>query len=136
MKDTIFSKILAGEIPCQKVYENDLVFSFLDIQPLSPGHTLVIPKRAAPTLDLLDDESASALGLALPKISRAVLKAVGAKDFNVLQNNGANANQSVFHVHFHIIPKMENGAGLKVQWKPGELPKDTDMARRISGLIA
>ena len=64
-----------------------------------------------------------------------MLEAVGVKDFNILQNNGANANQSVFHVHFHIIPKMQNGDGLNVQWKPGELPSKTDLAQRISKLI-
>jgi histidine triad (HIT) family protein len=117
MSETIFSKILRGEIPCHKVYEDDAVFAFLDINPLSPGHTLVIPKEPAATLDALSDESAAAIGRVLPRISRAVLKATGARHFNLLQNNGAPAHQAVFHVHFHIIPRLEDGAGLGVGWK-------------------
>lgn len=118
MSDTIFSKIIRGDIPCHKVYEDELVFAFLDINPLSPGHTLVIPKEPAATLDALSDESAAAIGRALPRISRAVLRATGAKDFNVLQNNGAPAHQAVFHVHFHIIPKLDANTGLGIGWKP------------------
>lgn len=117
MSETIFSKILRGEIPCHKVYEDDKVFAFLDINPLSPGHTLVIPKEPAATLDALSDESAAAIGRVLPRISRAVLQATGARHFNLLQNNGAPAHQAVFHVHFHIIPKLDDGAGLGVGWR-------------------
>ncbi|MEY4581016.1 MAG: hypothetical protein RL701_5719 [Pseudomonadota bacterium] len=118
MSETIFSKILRGEIPCHKVYEDDLVLAFLDISPLSKGHTLVIPKEPAATLDTLSDASSAAIGRVLPRISRAVLKVTGAKDFNVLQNNGASAHQAVFHVHFHIIPKLDGDIGLGVGWQP------------------
>ena len=118
MSDTIFSKILRGEIPCHRVYEDDLVLAFLDIFPLSPGHTLIIPKRAAATLDQLDDDSAAAIGRVLPRIARAVLAATGARNFNVLQNNGEAAHQAVFHVHFHIIPKFDDGRGLGLTWRP------------------
>ena len=121
MAETIFSKIIAGEIPCHKVYEDELVLAFLDINPLSPGHTLVIPKEEVATLDKLSDKSAAQIGKVLPRISRAILAATDATDFNVLQNNGISAHQAVFHVHFHIIPKMEDGRGLGVGWKPGEL---------------
>ena len=107
MSETIFSKIIRGEIPCHRVYEDEAILAFLDVSPLAPGHTLVIPKAAAATLDQLSDESAAAIGRALPKISRAVMKATGATAFNVLQNNGAAAHQAVLHVHFHIIPRFE-----------------------------
>ncbi|MBL8885773.1 MAG: HIT family protein, partial [Phycisphaerales bacterium] len=100
---TIFSRIIKGEIPSHKVYEDDKVFAFLDIGPLSSGHTLVIPKEAVATLDQLSDESAAAIGRVLPRLCRAVMKATGATDFNILQNNGASAQQVVMHVHFHII---------------------------------
>ena len=120
MADTIFKKILSGEIPCHKVYEDDLVFAFLDIGPLSDGHTLVIPKEPAETLDTLSAESAAAIGRLLPALSRAVLKATGATEFNVIQNNGRSAHQAVDHVHFHIIPKVE-GAGLGVGWDVKEI---------------
>lgn len=109
---TIFSMIIDGEIPCHKVYEDDLVIAFLDINPFSTGHTLVVPKEASRTLDKLSDESSAALGRVLPRISRAILSATGAEEFNIIQNNGPNAFQSVFHVHFHIIPKLKDGRGL------------------------
>ncbi len=130
MPDTIFSKIIAGEIPCLRVYEDEHVLAFLDINPLSPGHTLVIPKEPAATLDALSDDSAAAIGRVLPRISRAVLAATGATEFNVLQNNGAGAHQAVFHVHFHIIPKVD-GKGLGVGWAPGALSDGEALAARI-----
>ena len=121
MATTIFTKILAGEIPCFRVYEDAHVFAFLDIGPLSRGHTLVIPKEPAETLDQLSDEAAAALGRVLPRLSRAILRATGAKAYNVLQNNGTTAHQAVMHVHFHIIPKYEDGSGLGIGWPAGEL---------------
>lgn len=117
---TIFDKIIAGEIPCHRVYEDEHVLAFLDIMPLSRGHTLVIPKERAAHLDQLSDESAAALGRVLPRLCRAVLKASGATAYNVLQNNGPAAHQAVMHVHFHIIPKLEN-AGLGLGWNAGKL---------------
>ncbi len=116
MAGTVFSKIIAGEIPCHKVYEDDEVLAFLDVGPLSEGHTLVIPKEQAATLDQLSDQSAAAIGRVLPRISRAVLAATGATEFNILQNNGPGAHQAVFHVHFHIIPKFPDGRGLAIGW--------------------
>src|SRR3977135_843915 len=95
MAETIFTKIIAGEIPCHRVYEDDKVFAFLDINPLSKGHTLVIPKEPAVTLDRLSDESAAAIGRVLPRLSRAVLRATGATAFNVLQNKGGGENRGV-----------------------------------------
>lgn len=117
MSETIFSRIIRGEIPCHKVYEDDAVLAFLDVNPLSPGHTLVIPKEVAATLDQLSDEASAAIGRVLPRIARAVLLATGATAFNILQNNGASAHQAVFHVHFHVIPRLE-GRGLGVGWTP------------------
>lgn len=116
MADTIFTKIIRGEIPCAKVYEDDLVFAFLDISPLAQGHTLLIPKEAVATLDLLSDESAAAIGRVLPRLCRAIKRATGCQDFNILQNNGVLAHQAIFHVHFHIIPKPDEARGLGVGW--------------------
>lgn len=121
MAETIFSKILRGEIPCHKVYEDDEVLAFLDVGPLSEGHTLVIPKEPAATLDMLSDASAAAIGRVLPRICRAVMKATGAKAYNVLQNNGPAAHQAVFHVHFHVIPKPNDDEGLGVRWPSKKL---------------
>jgi histidine triad (HIT) family protein len=118
---TIFAKILRGEIPCHKVYEDAHTLAFLDIFPISLGHTLVIPKEPASTLDALSDDSAANLGRVLPRIARATLRASGATAFNILQNNGETAHQAVFHVHFHIIPKHADGSGLGIGWKAGKL---------------
>src|SRR5258706_5972113 len=102
MADTIFGKILRGEIPCHRVYEDDKVLAFLDVNPVSRGHTLVIPKEPAATLDHLSDDSAAAIGRVLPRIARAVLEVTNARAYNVLQNNGADAHHAVLHAHFHI----------------------------------
>jgi len=121
MADTIFSKILRGDIPSHKVYEDEHVLAFLDIGPLSFGHTLVIPKEEAATLDQLSDESAAAIGRVLPRLCRAVKAVTGTEQFNVLQNNGPMAHQAVFHVHFHIIPKPSVDQGLGIEWRSTKL---------------
>lgn len=138
MAETIFSKIVRGEIPCHKVYEDERVLAFLDIAPLSKGHTLVIPKEAAATLDALSEESAAAIGRVLPRLCRAVMRATGAKAYNVLQNNGAAAHQAVFHVHFHIIPKYgAGGDGLGIQWPAKKLDpeKGKELAAKIAAAV-
>jgi histidine triad (HIT) family protein len=134
MADTIFTKILNGEIPCHRVYEDDRVLAFLDIFPLSAGHTLVIPKEPAVTLEQLSDESAAAIGRVLPRLCRAVLRVTGASTYNVLQNNGAAAHQAVMHVHFHIIPKYADGTGLDIGWEPGQI--DQQRAAELAATIA
>ncbi len=138
MPETIFSKIIRGEIPCHKVYEDERVLAFLDIGPLSHGHTLVIPKEPAATLDALSDESAGALGRVLPRLCRAVMKATGATAYNVLQNNGVDAHQAVFHVHFHIIPRFPSRpsgtSGLGISWNSGKL--DAGAAKSLADAIA
>lgn len=121
---TIFDKILAGEIPCWKVYEDEHVLAFLDIGPLSDGHTLLIPKERKAHLHQLSDESAAAVGRVLPRLCRAVMQATGATAYNVLQNNGPEAHQVVMHVHFHIIPKF-GSLGLGIGWPAGKLSDST-----------
>jgi histidine triad (HIT) family protein len=125
---TIFDKIIAGEIPCHKVYEDDRVLAFLDIGPLAPGHTLVIPKERATHLHALSDETSAAIGRVLPRLCRAVMQATGATAYNVLQNNGSAAHQVVMHVHFHIIPRIGE-RGLGIGWNPGKL--DTSVAAEL-----
>ena len=134
MAETIFSKILRGEIPCHKVYEDERVLAFLDIGPLSRGHTLVIPKEPAETLDVLSDESAAAIGRVLPRICRAVKQVTGCEAYNVLENNGALAHQAVYHVHFHVIPKPGPDSGLGVKWPSGKL--DSSEAAALAGKLA
>jgi histidine triad (HIT) family protein len=137
MATTVFSKILSGEIPSFKVYEDDLVFAFLDVNPLSKGHTLVIPKEPAETLDALSDESAAAIGRVLPRLCRAVQQATGTREYNVLQNNGSGAHQAVMHVHFHIIPKPDASSGLGVGWPKGQLGDEGKaLAERITQCLS
>src|SRR3954469_23192167 len=95
MPDTIFDKILRGEIPSHKLYEDEHVLAFLDIAPLSFGHALVIPKERAKTLDLLSDEAGAAIGRVLPRLCRALKKLTGVSAFNVLENNEPLAHQAV-----------------------------------------
>lgn len=134
MAETIFARILRGEIPCFKVYEDDLVLAFLDVNPLSKGHVLVIPKQIAATLDQLSDESGAAIGRVLPRLARAVMKATGCTAYNVLQNNGSAAHQAVHHVHFHIIPK-DGDAGLGIEWDPHKLDGGADLAKAIAAAL-
>ncbi len=117
---TVFGRILDGELPCHRVYEDDLVLALLDIQPVSYGHTLVIPKQRVAYLHELSPESSAAIGRVLPFLCRAVMRASGCTHYNVLQNNGRPAHQAIFHVHFHIIPRFEQ-SGLGVGWKSGSL---------------
>jgi histidine triad (HIT) family protein len=134
MADTIFAQIIRGEIPCHRVYEDERVLAFLDIFPLSLGHTLVVPKEPAVTLDQLSDDAAASIGRVLPRLARAVLRATGASAYNVLQNNGAAAHQAVMHVHFHIIPKHPDGSGLGIGWQPAKL--DPQRAQALAAEIA
>ena len=138
MADTVFGKIVRGEIPCNKVYEDEQVLAFLDINPLSTGHTLVVPKEPAETLDRLSDESAAALGRVLPRLCRAVVAATGVKEYNVLENNGAGAHQAIAHVHFHIIPKPNARDGLGIGWPARGLAREAAaaLAKRIAAAIA
>lgn len=137
MAETIFGKILRGEIPSHKLYEDAQVLAFLDIAPVSAGHALVIPKEPAETLDQLSDEAAAAIGRVLPRLCRALMAATGTRQYNVLQNNGRLAHQAVDHVHFHIIPKPDEAHGLGVKWPAGKLDHDDaqQLLRRVRELL-
>jgi histidine triad (HIT) family protein len=118
--DCLFDKIVAGELPCWKLHEDEHTLAFLDIGPLSKGHALVIPKQCYATLDEVPDEIAAALGSTVRRVGAAVAKATKCPGWNVLQNNGAAAGQEVFHVHFHIIPRQDSD-GLGYRWLPKNL---------------
>jgi histidine triad (HIT) family protein len=150
MTDSIFSKIIRGEVPSHKIYEDDHVIAILDINPLSEGHALVIPKEPAETIDALSDEFAAAVGRVLPRITRALKKVTGATAVNILQNNGADAGQAVPHVHFHVIPRFkgrgvpvqgkpdkDNGPGLEFSWKTGTLTLEEaqEIGKQIKRLL-
>jgi histidine triad (HIT) family protein len=126
----IFCKIIKGEIPCQKLFEDEHVLAFLDVGPLSAGHTLVIPKGHYKTVDVMPDDVAAAVGRCLPKLSKAILQATGSTDWNLLQNNGEPAGQEVLHAHFHIIPRKA-GTDLREAMPGHGLPKRAWPAQQV-----
>ncbi len=130
--DCIFCKIVEGKIPALKIYENDYVLAFLDIGPLSFGHTLVIPKKHYERLDQIPADEFAELAKVLPKISKAVVTAMNAEGYNILQNNGRVAGQVVPHIHIHIIPRNA-GDGLGYRWLAKKYPegKDKEVHERI-----
>ena len=109
--NNIFAKILRGEIPCVKVFEDDKTLAFMDVMPQSPGHTLVIPKEAAETIFDLSAHGMAAMMATTQKVAKAVRQALAPDGIVLTQFNGPAAGQTVFHVHFHIIPRHE-GASL------------------------
>lgn len=119
-QDCIFCKIVAGEVPSAKVYEDDDVYAFLDLSQVSKGHTLVIPKQHTRNLYDTPPEVAAKLFAAVPKIANALKKAYEPIGMNLVNNNEAAANQSVFHLHLHLLPKYEAGQGYDAIWKTNE----------------
>lgn len=105
MQDCLFCKIIAGEIPSTKIYEDEKTFAFLDIKPVNPGHTLVVPKQHSTQLLDASDETVRELMSATRKIAQAVVSALGLEGFNIEVNCGAVAGQIVSHLHLHIIPR-------------------------------
>lgn len=126
--DDLFEKIVSGEIPSHKVYEDEDVFAFLDVNPLSRGHTLVIPRRRYKRMEDLPAELGAAIGRVLPKIAGAVVSATGAPAYNILVNVGSKAGQVIPHVHFHIIPRYEDGTGLGISWPARPIDKEDAVA--------
>ena len=104
--DCIFCSIVAGNIPCIRIFEDDAVLAFMDIGPISDGHTLVIPKAHFGRLHECSTEVLAGISNCIGRIAQAVVSAVDAEAYNVLCNNGAAAGQLVEHVHFHIIPRI------------------------------
>lgn len=118
MSKTIFEQIIDREIPASIVYEDDDVIAFLDAFPISKGHTLVVPKKPIENIFDLDKENGHKLMTTIQEIASAVNTAFKPKGMNILQNNGAFASQSVFHIHFHIIPRYDNAHdGLTLGWE-------------------
>lgn len=117
-KDCIFCKIIAGDIPSAKVYEDEHVYAFLDISQTTKGHTLVIPKTHTKNIYDTPETIAKALFGRVPKIAKAIQKTYQADGMNILNNNEPVANQTVFHLHFHLIPRYEGDAdNFNFTWK-------------------
>ncbi|SGX05081.1 HIT family protein [Staphylococcus argenteus] len=136
MSETIFFKILTGEIPSFKVYEDDYVYAFLDISQVTKGHTLLIPKKASANIFETDEETMKHIGAALPKVANAIKRAFNPDGLNIIQNNGEFADQSVFHIHFHLIPRYENDIdGFGYKWETHEDILDNEAKQQIAEKI-
>jgi len=117
VSDCIFCKIIAGEIPSKKVFENEHVVAFLDISQVTKGHTLVVPKTHVKDIYELTPEISKNLFEVVPKIATAIKETYEPIGLNLLNNNGEKAGQSVFHYHMHIIPRYGKGDGFGAVWK-------------------
>ena len=132
--DCLFCKIIAGEIPCFKLFENDDTLAFMDINPANEGHALVIPKEHARDVYAVSDAAITATVKTANKIAAAIDKTLNPDGLNLLQCNGPAAAQSVFHFHMHVLPRRE-GDELKLNWglKPGDMDAIGALAARIRG---
>jgi histidine triad (HIT) family protein len=131
----IFAKILRGELPCHKVYEDDKVFAFLDIMPRAPGHTLVLPKAPARNLIDVDPEDLAAVAKAAQKIGRAAMTVFGADGITIQQFNEGAGGQVVFHLHMHVIPRTA-GVPMKPPASEKERPEVlADQALKLSAAL-
>jgi len=132
MEDCIFCKIVKGDIPCFKVYEDDRVLAFEDVNPISDGHTLIIPKAHA---ENISSEDLTAIHLASKKVADAINDVLNPAGVAVLQLNGRGVNQIVMHYHLHLIPRVSGGPELKMTaWEL--IPGDMDAIKQTSDRIA
>jgi histidine triad (HIT) family protein len=133
--DCVFCKIASGQIPSAKIYEDEVIVAFLDIGPISDGHTLVMPRQHFEKVHNCPPELLVQIWTRLGRIAGAVSLAVGADGYNVLCNNGRAAGQVVDHLHFHIVPR-KSGDGVFTQWpsfkyRPGQMEIFADKIRKL-----
>jgi histidine triad (HIT) family protein len=135
MEDCIFCKIVKGDIPCFKVYEDDRVLAFEDVNPISEGHTLIIPKAHAENIWEISRQDLTAIHLASKKVADAINEVLNPAGVAVLQLNGRGVNQVVMHYHLHLIPRVSGGPELKMTaWEL--IPGDMDAIKQTSDRIA
>ena len=132
--DCIFCKIAAGEIPAATLYEDEDFRVILDLGPASRGHALILPKEHYADLCELDEKIAGKVLPLAKRMGTAMIKALSCDGFNLVQNNGAAAGQTVRHFHMHIIPRYANGPNI-VSWAPGEL-EDAEKKQIIEAVKA
>ena len=118
--DCIFCKIAAGEIPSRKIYEDKDLIAIMDLSPTSKGHSLIIPKEHYTNIYDIDEEIAGKVMKTAKKLATKMTVALNCDGFNLLQNNGETAGQTMFHFHMHLIPRYE-GDNVGITWKPGNL---------------
>ncbi|MFC4403179.1 HIT family protein [Gracilibacillus xinjiangensis] len=119
-RECIFCKIIEGEIPSAKVYEDNDVYAFLDISQVTKGHTLIVPKTHTKDIYETNEEIAAKLFSRVPKVANAIKKAFQPNGINILNNNEAAAGQSVFHLHIHLIPRYGKEDGFGAKWVTNE----------------
>ena len=138
MDDCIFCKIVKGEIPSTKVYEDDKVFAFEDINPISDGHTLIIPKAHAENIWEINPDDLAAIHRASQKIAAGIKQALNPIGVACLQLNGRGVNQLVMHYHLHLIPRAEGAPEIKLtHWElvPGDMERITQIGAKIAAAI-
>ncbi|MEP3048616.1 MAG: HIT domain-containing protein [Roseibium sp.] len=118
-KPCVFCEIVAGRLPAWKVYENDRILAFFDQNAIADYHTLIVPKRHVCDIFEIEDRDIKALASAIRSICRTYKDKLGLDALQVISSNGAEAQQDVFHLHFHIVPRKEND-GQNIQWTPDE----------------
>ena len=133
MSECIFCKIIDGSIPSAKIYEDEYVYAFMDIMPLTKGHTLIIPKNHKENVYDLSEEEASNLFKVVPKIASALKDSFGPVGMNLLNNNGAPAGQSVFHFHLHFIPRYDQTDGFRPTWLTKEKTITPEIIQNLAG---
>jgi histidine triad (HIT) family protein len=139
MEDCIFCKIVKGDIPCFNIYEDDRVLAFEDVNPISNGHTLIIPKAHAENLWEISGEDLTAIHLASKKVADAIKEALNPAGVAVLQLNGRGVNQIVMHYHLHLIPRVSGSPKLTMtEWKliPGDMEAIKLTGDRIAAAMA
>ena len=133
MNECIFCKIISSDIPSTQVYEDNEVLAFLDITPVNPGHTLVVPKKHSTNVLDADNETLAILFPVVKRVANAVRKGMGAEGINIHINNGSAAGQVVPHLHIHVIPRYAND-GLHL-WKGDEKKYSEDAAQQIKDAL-
>jgi histidine triad (HIT) family protein len=136
MSDCVFCKIVAGQIPSTRVYEDEHTLAFMDIGHVNPGHTLVAVKKHAANVFELDEAQAQAIARAVVKISRALKKTFEPEGLSVYQANGKAAGQTVFHYHVHLLPRHA-GDGMELVWPVKNPPREKleEYAAKIRGSL-
>ncbi|MDJ0949362.1 MAG: HIT domain-containing protein [Alphaproteobacteria bacterium] len=134
--DCIFCKIIAGDIPCFRIYEDEDTLAFMDINPANEGHCLVITKEHAANLYKVSDAAISAAARSAKKVAAVVNAVVGPDGINLVQANGEGAEQSVFHFHLHVMPRRI-GDELKMNWghHPGDMERIKALGEEIAAAI-
>jgi histidine triad (HIT) family protein len=137
MSECVFCRIISGDIPSTRIYEDDEIVAFMDINPANPGHALVVPKRHFRNLFDIDEEMAAKVMRVATKIAKAVKKAINPDGVNLFQASEKAAFQTVFHFHMHVIPRWEED-GLVEPWEPkkGDIEEIGRVAEKIRGCLS